>query len=142
MSDFPKRDAIPRARFFLKLAKQCPIEKRDEFEAYLDASIIFGRTALHRFKTKYKRHSNWKTWWDSIATNPAVEFFRKERNWILKDGPLKSGQKIGVGEPLMSMASELYYYENPQTPITDTVEKHLNAIETLLEDAESDFSKS
>jgi hypothetical protein len=40
------------------------------------------------------------------------------------------------------MAYELYYYENPQTPMTDTVEKHLNAIADLMIDAEADFSTS
>jgi hypothetical protein len=141
MSDSPKRDAISRARFFLNLAKQCPAEKRDEFEAYLEASIIFSRTALHRFKTKHKRHPNWKAWWDSLKTNSAVEFFRKERDWILKEGPPKIGQIIRVGGPSTPMATEYYYYENPQTPATDTVEKHLNDFETLLREAEPRFSK-
>ena len=139
MSDFPKRHAISRARFFLIIAKQCPVEKRDDFEAYLEASIIFGRTALHRFQSKHERHPDWKRWWDSIETNTAVNFFRNERNQILKKGPPKVGQIIGKNT---SIAAELYYYENPQTPATDTVEKHLNDFEALLVDAESHFSAS
>jgi len=139
MSDFPKRHAISRARFFLNLAEQCPVEKRDEFEAYPEASIIFARAALLRFKKKYEKNSNWKQWWDSLKTNPAVEFFKDERNQILKEGPPKVGQIIGRAT---TIAAELYYYENPQTPATDTVEKHLNAIETLLGEAEADFSTS
>jgi len=142
MGDFPKRDAISRARFFLQLAKRCPVEKLDEFEAYLEASIIFGRAALHRLQSEHESHSNWKQWWDSILDNPAVEFFRNERNWILKKGPPKIGQKIGVGGAPAPMAAEWRYYENPQTPSTDTVEKHLNAIEALLVEAQSRFSVS
>jgi len=137
MSDFPKRHAISRARFFLNLAKQCPVEKRDDFEAYLEASIIFGRTALHRFQSEYDNHPDWQQWWDSIETNPAVNFFRNERNQILKEGPPKVGQIIGRAT---TIAAELYYYENPQTPATDTVEKHLKAFEKLLVKAESRFS--
>jgi hypothetical protein len=142
VGDFPKRHAISRARFFLDLAKQCPVDKRDEFEAYLEASIIFGRTALHRLKSEYERRSNWKPWWDELRSDPAVEFFRKERNWILKNGPPKIGQIIGVGKPLRSMAAELYYYEDPKTPATETVEKHLKAVEDLLVEAQSLFSES
>jgi hypothetical protein len=142
MSDFPKRDAIPRARFFLQLAKLWPAEQRDECEACLEASIIFGRAALHRLQSKYKRNSNWKSWWDNLKDNPAVKFFRHERDFILKEGPPKVGQIIGGGSLPTPMAYELYYYETPQIPATDTVEKHLNAIETLLAEAESRFSAS
>ena len=142
MGDFPKRHAISRARFFLDLAKQCPIEKRDEFEAYLEATIVFARAALHRLQSEHKRQSNWEPWWKGLLSNPAVEFFRDERNWILKDGPPKIGQIIGAGGPSVRIAAEMYYYENPQTPATDTIEKHLNAVEALLIEAQSHFSES
>ena len=142
MGDFPRRHPISRARFFLQLAKRCPVEKRDEFEAYLEASIIFGRAALHRFQSEHERQSNWKPWWDGLRSNPAVIFFRNERNRILKEGPPKIGQIIRVGGPPAPMATELYYYEDPQTPATDTVEKHLNAVEALLVEAQSRFSVS
>lgn len=142
MSDFPKRHAISRACFFLNLAKRCPVEKRDEFEAYLEASIIFGRAALHRLQSEHKRQSNWKPWWDGLRFNPAVIFFRNERNWILKEGPPKVGQIIGGGGSPVPMAAELYYYENPQTPATDTVEKHLNTVEALLLEDQSRLSIS
>ena len=140
MGDFPRRHAISRARFFLYLAKRCPVEKRDEFEAYLEASIIFGRAALHRLDFENKHQSNWKPWWDGLLSNPAVIFFRDERNLILKEDPPKVGQIIRVGGSPAPMAAELYYYENSQTPATDTVEKHLNAVEALLIEAQSLFS--
>lgn len=142
MSDFPRRHAISRARFFLYLAKRCSVDERDEFEAYLEASIIFGRAALHRLQSQYKHRSNWKPWWDGLLSNPAVGFFRDERNWILKKGPPKVGQIIRAGRPPAPMAAELHYYENSQTPATDTVEKHLNAVEALFMEAQSHFSVS
>jgi hypothetical protein len=142
MGDFPRRHAISRARFFLNLAKRCSVDKRDEFEAYLEASIIFGRAALHRLDSKYKHQSNWKPWWRELRSKSAVEFFRNERNWILKEGPPKVGQIIRVGGPPVTMAAELYYYENPQTPATDTVDKHLSAVESLLIEAQRRFPVS
>lgn len=142
MGDFPGRHAISRAHFFLDLAKRCPAEKRDEFEAFLEASIIFGRTAFHRLQSEHQHHSNWKPWWDGLLSDPDVEFFRNERNWILKEAPPKIGQIIRVGGLPATMAAELYYYENPQTPATETVEKHLNAIEARLIEAQSLFSLS
>lgn len=142
MDNFPKRHAISRARFFLDLAKRCSVEERDEFEAYLEASIIFGRTAIHRLQSEYEHHSNWKPWCDRLRSDPAVQFFRNERNWILKQGPPKVGQIIGVGGLSVPMASGLYYYENPQTPATETVEKYLNATVALLIEAQSLFSVS
>ena len=140
MGNFPERHAISRAWFFLDLAKQCPIEKRNAFEAYLEASIIFARAAIHRLQSEHKQKSNWKPWWDELRSNPAIRFFQEERNLILKGAPPKLGQIIGG--PPTAMAADLYYYENPQIQATDTVERHLHTIENLLIEAQSRFSQS
>jgi hypothetical protein len=141
MEGFAKRHAISRSHFFLDIAKRCPIESRDEFEAYLEASIIFARAALHRFQSEHKHLDNWKPWWDELLSNPSVIFFRKERDWILKEGPPKIGQVIRGDKPLAPMAAEFYYFENPQIAATDTVEKHLNTLEAILIEAQCRFSK-
>jgi len=51
MSQFLARHAVSRARFFLKQANRCSVEQRKEFEAYLEAAIIFARAALRRLKS-------------------------------------------------------------------------------------------
>jgi hypothetical protein len=99
------------------------VNQREEFEAFVEAAIIFGRAAVHRFKTKHERHPAWKAWWDSLINDPTMTFFREERNWIFKQGPPKIGQKIGMpsigprGEhipaPPMANASALYYFDDP-----------------------------
>ncbi len=137
MGNFPERHAISRAWFFLDLAKQCPIENRNACEAFIEASIIFARAAIHRLKSQYEKKSNWKSWWEELQSNPAVRFFRNERNLILKGAPPRLGQIIG-GQPT-NLAADLYYYENPQTPATDTIERHLHTIEGLLIEAQSRF---
>jgi hypothetical protein len=143
------RSGIARATQFLELAQLCPPDARVDFEAFLEASIVFARSAIHRFQTQYEGHQNWKAWWDSLRGNAAVEFFRTERNWILKEASPKIGQKIfaasigpgGAHTPgyQPSKASEFYYFENSEVAATDTVEQHLGELESLLTDAEALF---
>jgi len=92
------RHAIERAKYFLAKAKECPADSRVDFEAYLEASIIFARSAIHRVQAAYKEDAvfknKFKIWWDSLEDDPSVLFFRNERNWILKKGSAKLGQNV------------------------------------------------
>ena len=143
MAEFPLRHGISRARFFLQKAVACKVDQRDKFEAYLDAAIIFARTALLRLEPAYKHHPAWKKWWADLLTDPitspAVQFFREERNWIIHKAPAQINQVIRVGASPVS-AAELYYYETPEIPATKTVERHLNSMESIALDAERRFS--
>src|SRR5262249_8286098 len=138
-----------RARYFLEKAGSTSAEQRMEFEAFLEPAIVFGRTTVHRFKTAHSKHPAWKAWWDSLLTDSTVAFFRVERDWILTEGPMKIGQKLGmpsigpggqhIPAPSVMNASELYYFEDPSIRATDTVEEHLDKLERLLENAEMMF---
>lgn len=139
------RSVLSRARFFLEKAKACPVDARVDFEAFLEATIVFARAAVHRMKTQHESHSQWKVWWDSLRGDPAVEFFRTERDWILKEAPPKLGQKIfpasvGRTKPSNSpaYAAELYYFDDPSVLATETVEGHLNDLEQCLAEAEGE----
>ena len=159
------RHAISRAKFFLGKAKGCSADYRVDFEAFLEAAIVFARAAVHRLKAKYKSHPQWKVWWDSLRDDPAVEFFRTERDWILKQASPKVNQKIflptlkvkivsqvktgqkksvptdGVDQTayVPTAASEFYYYDDPETSATDTVEQHLASLEQRLAEIEQRF---
>jgi hypothetical protein len=139
------RGAPSRARFFLEKAKACKGNERVDFEAYVEATIVFARAVLHRLQSRHRKHPQWKSWWDSLS-NPAVEFFRIQRDWILKDAPPKIGQRVfapTVGGPeayVPIAASEFYYFESPDIPATVTVERHLAALEVLVADAEARFA--
>lgn len=149
------RQPLSRSRFFLHLAKSCRSEERVEFEAFLEASIIFARSAVHRFKSRHQRNPRWQAVWDSWAKDPSVQFFRKERDHILKEAPPKLGQMLFVGtaragaatpctaEPPHEprSAAEFYHYEAPGTPASVTVEKHLDALCALLTEARSILSQ-
>ena len=137
MTNFSKRHAISRARFFLEQAEKCSVTERDAFESYLEAAIIFGRTAIHRLKHEHEKHPEWKPWWNWLLTNPAAEFFRHERNSILKEGPPKVGQIITWDA--VSRAAELYSFDDPETPATETVRQHLDELAKIVAGAEARF---
>ena len=145
-----KRDAISRARFFLKLARDYPysddLAGREAFEAYLEAAIVFGRVAIHRVHAAAKNKAQGdpdmtagvQAWLDSLRGNPAIEFFRVERNFILKAGPPKLGQIVRLGGPAPLKAEELYY-EDPAVPATVTAERYLDGVEKIVTDVENRF---
>lgn len=135
------RDAISRARFFLDKSKEVKATRRNEFEAYLEAAIIFARAAIHRTKTRYEKHPAWKSWWERLWSNPSILFIKDERNWILKEGPPKIGQIVQLGQQ-PDLAEVLYYFDRPDVPATNTVAKHLDKIEMLVEEADELFSSN
>ena len=140
------RSAIARSHLFLRLAVECPADKRIEFEAFLEAAIIFARAALHRFKADNSNHPQWKYWWASLRGNPSFEFFRTERDWLLKEASPKIGQRAfakSVGSSstgyVPSKAGEFYFFESPDVPATDTVARHLQEVNQVLECAKATF---
>jgi hypothetical protein len=141
------RSALSRARLFLEKAQACSVDDRVDFEAYIEAAIIFARSALHRFKTKHEKDSGFQGWWKSLRGNPAVEFFRAERDFVLKEAAPKIGQKVyvpSIGDSrtyVPTHAKELYYFESPDIPATDTIEGHLKDFEQTLRRADRWFSR-
>ena len=142
MHSFPPRHPISRARFFLRLSDVSRLDEREHFEAFLEASIVFARAALHHLPFLFDGRPGWKSWWDSLAHDPAVEFFKEKRNWILKEGSSKVGQIIKAGQIIAApRARDFYYFERPNIPATDTVGKHLGSLETIVLDAETRFGE-
>lgn len=142
------RSAISRARLFLQLAEKCTIHERGHFEAFVEAAIVFSRAAVHRFKNENEAHPKWDIWWDCIAGNAAIKFFRAERNWILKEASSRIGQRgfaasVSSSGPTQSptKATEMYFYETPSVSATATVERHLAALEQLLGNAQDLFDR-
>ena len=147
-----RRDAITRAWFFLEQARRLPFlaDFRDyeAFEAYLEAAIIFSRVAIHRLHSEAKQRAKGDphlkaevdAWWASLLENPPIVFIRDERNFIAKIGPPKVDQIIRMGGPAPGQKmEELYYYETPDIPATETIERHLRSVERIVTDAEERF---
>jgi len=99
LKSLPKRHALWRAHFFLSNAEKCTVEDRDVFECFLEASIIFARTALHRLISQFRSVSGWREWFDSYKEDDAILFFKNHRDFILKEDPPKIGQIIGKPMP-------------------------------------------
>ncbi len=141
------RIPLLRAHFFLQKSKECPATARFEFEAYLEAAIVFARSAMHRIQTQYGSHPEWADWWKSLETDPAVTFFREQRNCILKERQADFGEKLFLAstenpqEPYVpTQASEFYFFESPSIPATDTVERHLQTLKQHFQQAELLFT--
>lgn len=143
------RDALARADFFLSKAEACSASERVEFEAFLEASIVFARAALHRFKKQYQTHAGFKDWWQQIGSDTAVDFFRRQRDWLLKEAPPMLGQTIylgsigpgGVSNPAVtpSSASAFYDFGDRSMDAAQTVRRRLNEMGALLSEAERRF---
>jgi hypothetical protein len=152
---YDSRHAIVRARFFLKKARECRIDSREDFEAYLEAAIVFARAAILRVKHKYEKESGFINWWGSLKNNSSIMFFKEHRDMILKEAPAEVGQILKM--PLLKVnvtigsepegitsasselpeeilyASDLYYFEkDPSISATDKVEEHLNELEAYI----------
>ena len=138
MSYFPQRHAIARAEFFLALAENCDVQNRQDFEAFIEAAIIFARTAIHRLKTQFEHHPDWSLWFASIKEDPAVCFFRHQRDFILKEASPKMGQVISFNP--VSLATNLYYFETPSIDAATTVRKYIQSLATTIIEAENRFS--
>ena len=120
------------------MAKTCAVDQRDEYEAFVEAAIVFGRAALHRLQSVFNKHHDWKQWFDEFWKDPSVQFLKGERDYLLKEGPAKVGQVIRVGTRT-KRAEEHYYFESPDIPATDTVARHLDRIEQIVVEANNKF---
>ena len=123
--DFPPRHAISRTRFFLQMAELCSANDREDFEAYLEAAIIFARTAILRLEFELSKHPDWIDWWSSLLSDETTELFRVARNWIVHQAPPKISQVVRLGSPA-ELARDLYYYEASDVLATITVGQYVD----------------
>ena len=137
------RNPISRAWFFMNKANECTVEQNFEFESYIEASIVFARSAILRMMRQhgYKKNKLFTEWLNSIIENPSIKFTKKNRDDILKEKPLIIGQIISFSQP--THARSLYYFniddqENPLNPILTLIE-HLAEIKRILKYADDNF---
>lgn len=99
------------------------------------------RDLMHHLATQYKKCSGWGEWWDRLLDDGAVTFLRRERNYLLKEGPMKIHQVVHVGRRTC-LADEHYYFETADVPAPATIQCHLTRIHELVHDADRRFGNS
>ena len=131
------RHPLARAEFFLALAEKCLTTQLSEFEAYLEASIIFARSAMHRLETEFEKHPEWKAWFKSMDADESVNFFRNQRDFILKECAPPLVQIVNSN--VVARASELRRFDGIQIDAASHVRSLLNRYSALLLSAEQQF---
>ena len=141
-AQLPPRHAISRAKFFVTLADQCPVSERDAHEAFMEAAVVFCRTAIHRLQTRYEKCTDWKIWFNSLKDNPSIRFIRKERDWILKEAPPKVGQRICIGHQIEKAKCLYYFVGETDSSAIDTVVRHVDEIERVIREGDQKFGST
>jgi hypothetical protein len=68
-----------------------------------------------------------------VKTNPEVEFFRTERNWIVHEAPPRLGQKIFPGgSEAIQLAGRFYFFNDPSVSATTSMATHLDSLDKLI----------
>lgn len=123
------RSAISRASLFADLASKCRVDQREEYEAFLEAAIVFLRAALHRWKNSPMHE---QVLWDSIKHSPSIMFVIDKRNILLKESHLAVTQIISFGDEGRDLADRLYCFELGESAV-ETIRRHLFFIKAVVE---------
>lgn len=141
------RTPLSRAKLFIKMAKNCSLDDCIEFEALIDASIVFARSAIERYgksnNTRHGQDARWQEIWNSWKKDTTIMFFTDNRNLILHEAPLKINQRLFASffdasrsETITSTDSpyyaDLYYFNDKNLPATEELENHLMKLEELF----------
>jgi len=86
------RTTFEKARFFLGQGERIGTSDRWALESYIEATIIFARSVTFHLQKEYSKQEGFGSWYaeqrESMATNPLFVYFRDQRNFILKEGPV------------------------------------------------------
>ena len=137
MKSTDHRHGLARAEFFLRLSENCSVDQLSEFEAHLEASIIFARSAIQRMQLEFKSHPKWKNWFALMANEPSINFFREERDLVLHECPTHLTQIINFNA--VKRATELRRFKGADVDAASHVRGHLQSYRTLLDDADRRF---
>jgi len=135
----PARHGISRARLFIQLADECVVADNDMHKAFIDAVIVFRRTAMNRLQIRCKGCDIWNDWYDPLLENPSVLFIKSERDFVIHEVPSKVNQVIHAGLTRPEKTKHSYYYENSKKPAIDTVLAHTEEIKNLIRECEMKF---
>jgi hypothetical protein len=86
------KQALEKARFFADQAQLSVSTNRSAFVNYLEAAIVFARSATFHVQKEYRHEIGFDTWYAEhqqvLKADPISTFFLNTRNFIFKEGPV------------------------------------------------------
>src|SRR5262249_61645539 len=123
-------------------ADECPMEQRDHCEAFMEAAIVFCRTAIHRVKAQYADHPDWIDWWKSLLSDPDLDFICRHRDSIVKKAPGAFSQVVRVNVPFEFAADGYHYaHEHYTVRATKTLRRCVDSTERHAREADKRFGR-
>lgn len=108
------RVPLARARFFLAKAEALPGTEQEVFDTYLQAAIVFGRSAYHHLQgaaAAASADAGYRKWFASTSAemlrDPLLEYFRESRDLILKERQVLVQRRI-FGTVSISGSGSMY----------------------------------
>ncbi len=94
------RSTLERASFFVDQAQAIGLTDRAAFQHFLEAAIVFGRSVTLHLQKEYAHTAGFAGWyapWQQRLKEYALAgFFLEQRNYVLKEGPLKIGKHVDL----------------------------------------------
>jgi hypothetical protein len=94
------RGTLERARFFVRKARETPLEQREDHATYLEAAVVFSRSVTFHLQKELSGHPAFAEWYQAwqgrLSQTPVSRYLLEQRNYVLKEGPLKTRRIISV----------------------------------------------
>jgi len=86
------RSTLLKARFFLDQAELVGTSNRLALESFLEAVVVFGRSVTFHLQKEFSESKGFGLWYSDqqavMSADPLFGFFKEQRNFILKEGPV------------------------------------------------------
>lgn len=135
MPESVARGTVERARFFLDQAFAIGAADRSTFQHFLEAAIVFARSVTFHVQKQYAHADGFADWYagwqERLKGDALANFFLVQRNYVLKQGPLRVGKHVEVhlqatvtltdSVSVKVFRGQPWYHRSPKILIEDAV---------------------
>jgi len=129
------RSTLEKARFFARRARETRPDQREEATAYIEAAIVFGRSVTFHLQKELSGRDTFGTWyqqWQSVlGASAASRYLLEQRNYVLKEGPLKTRRIVNV---VMTEAIRLNFSVTATATVTRGTPWYRRPLRIIVED--------